>query len=577
MSLNGSLADFSVEHVLRLLELSAQTGTLRLRIDGRSSTVEVTAGTPTSARHDRERGVAALGAILSLRSGTFAFRPGATRAADLAGSLAELLERSRTVAGELATIRADIADDRVRFTLSERATSGGAFTIASDELRVLLTVDGRRDVAAIAAHCGYGRLETLRHLHRLLREGLVAKAAPGEAAVAVTTSEPVRKPRRRPKASIVAAAPEPEPAEPLAATPAMEPPPSVEEVSRELDVRLAALLEAQPPDAAPAAEERAAVPEERPAAAASEPLVVVTPTAEPAAVEGAGRTVKFELHYLPAGVAPPVLEIERPATPAPKRRSLFALFGTWRRAREPHAEAAPLDVPTPAQLAALANELYLEYRRLAEAQRELAGRGGATFAEGIAARLQRLYLAHPIGRRLPLRDDLIDVVALRGDDVAPIAVLPYLAALVQQLRADAAAAWGRDEAERVYREIVARTFGVAPTVGPTEILRRSAAPLRARLVVRSGGSGSFDLGPRTYVIGRSSSCDVVLPDPSVSGRHAKLTPGLDGFRIADLGSTNGTLVNGQPLTGELPLRGGEVLRLGDALLLYERLADEPGR
>lgn len=94
---------------------------------------------------------------------------------------------------------------------------------------------------------------------------------------------------------------------------------------------------------------------------------------------------------------------------------------------------------------------------------------------------------------------------------------------------------------------------------------------RARVTVTKGGSGTYELEAREYVVGRSTSVDIVLADPSVSGHHAKLAPNGDAFALSDLGSTNGTTVDGQPVTGERVLRGGETIGIGDARMRYERL------
>lgn len=95
---------------------------------------------------------------------------------------------------------------------------------------------------------------------------------------------------------------------------------------------------------------------------------------------------------------------------------------------------------------------------------------------------------------------------------------------------------------------------------------------KARLARKSGGSGGpWDLLPREYEIGRSSSADIVIPDPSVSGHHCKLVPHGDGFAIRDLGSTNGTKVNGKAISGDHGLRGGETITLGEVTLGYERI------
>ena len=47
---------------------------------------------------------------------------------------------------------------------------------------------------------------------------------------------------------------------------------------------------------------------------------------------------------------------------------------------------------------------------------------------------------------------------------------------------------------------------------------------------------------RTYIIGRSRTCDIQVEDPTVSGRHAELIVMDDAIHLADLGSTNGTFI-----------------------------------
>lgn len=117
----------------------------------------------------------------------------------------------------------------------------------------------------------------------------------------------------------------------------------------------------------------------------------------------------------------------------------------------------------------------------------------------------------------------------------------------------------------------------APTVAMNVPREDATAPtiripkLRARVTVTKGGSGTHELEAREYVIGRSTHADVVLADPSVSGQHAKLAPHGDAFALSDLGSTNGTSVDGRAVQGEYVLRGGETIGIGDARLRYECL------
>jgi hypothetical protein len=77
------------------------------------------------------------------------------------------------------------------------------------------------------------------------------------------------------------------------------------------------------------------------------------------------------------------------------------------------------------------------------------------------------------------------------------------------------------------------------------------------------------IGRTGAVIGRSRDCDVVLADSNVSRRHAEIAPRDGGWSIADLGSTNGVLVDGRRVQGSAPLRGGERIELGTAELRFE--------
>jgi pSer/pThr/pTyr-binding forkhead associated (FHA) protein len=70
------------------------------------------------------------------------------------------------------------------------------------------------------------------------------------------------------------------------------------------------------------------------------------------------------------------------------------------------------------------------------------------------------------------------------------------------------------------------------------------------------------LGPGKYLIGRSSSCNVVLDAPLVSRRHAVLDVDVDRAAIADLSSRNGVFVNGVRVRGTRVLHDGDTISLG---------------
>ena len=77
----------------------------------------------------------------------------------------------------------------------------------------------------------------------------------------------------------------------------------------------------------------------------------------------------------------------------------------------------------------------------------------------------------------------------------------------------------------------------------------------------------FELAKSEIVIGRDEGVDIVIPTPAVSRRHARLMMDKDGYTIEDLGSSNGTFVNGDRLIGRHTLRNGDQIRLGQAITL----------
>jgi diguanylate cyclase (GGDEF)-like protein len=77
----------------------------------------------------------------------------------------------------------------------------------------------------------------------------------------------------------------------------------------------------------------------------------------------------------------------------------------------------------------------------------------------------------------------------------------------------------------------------------------------------------YPLGELEAVIGRGTDCDVHIDDHSVSRRHARVLPVADGHVAIDLESTNGTFVNGEPVTRH-PLKDGDYLRVGNCIYRY---------
>jgi len=75
-------------------------------------------------------------------------------------------------------------------------------------------------------------------------------------------------------------------------------------------------------------------------------------------------------------------------------------------------------------------------------------------------------------------------------------------------------------------------------------------------------------------IGRADYNDLVLNDESVSGQHAKLTRREGIWILVDLGSTNGTMVDGERIAEDTPLAPGCFVRFGDVQLVFEPTDDD---
>ncbi|PJF29878.1 MAG: hypothetical protein CUN52_06105 [Phototrophicales bacterium] len=90
-----------------------------------------------------------------------------------------------------------------------------------------------------------------------------------------------------------------------------------------------------------------------------------------------------------------------------------------------------------------------------------------------------------------------------------------------------------------------------------------------RLIVRRGPQPNqvFELNKDSITLGRDITNDITINDPEVSRHHLRLTRGADGYTIEDLGSTNGTFINGQRLTGSRPLNRGDMIGLGETVTL----------
>lgn len=203
--------------------------------------------------------------------------------------------------------------------------------------------------------------------------------------------------------------------------------------------------------------------------------------------------------------------------------------------------------------------------------------------EGTMSRFFRSGLS-PVefGRKLVREMDASRTVGVDGRTIVPnsfeFQVSPadeeHLADLFGTLRrelADAAREHARDE-----------SYGF---VGPIEVsievaegMRPGLLTVHARFAEGEGGSpaGSLllptgdrvPLGEYVVSVGRQSTCTIVLADPNVSRHHAEVRPYADGYAVFDLGSTNGTKVNGTKIAEQV-LHDGDEVTFGNTVVHYQ--------
>lgn len=272
-----------------------------------------------------------------------------------------------------------------------------------------------------------------------------------------------------------------------------------------------------------------------------------------------------------------------PAAPGPNTMRLRSVAGLLKplvpdetttvvRASEPQdvslGPAVPRLAPTPdplwsaTHLASLVNALLYGYVGTDEDERT------KELASGIASASMNVTAAGapPLHARGSL-----DVAAIERAGSGAAWLVPVFHEMIRRLfEADDAVQEG-NHARRVLLAAVERTLGADAALARDALRVVGIGPrLRARLSIERGSDeGPFELDEREHKIGRSAANDVRIDHGSVSRRHARIIPRSGRFVITDVGSTAGTRVEGDPLTGERVLRGGESIALGDVLVRFD--------
>jgi predicted component of type VI protein secretion system len=96
---------------------------------------------------------------------------------------------------------------------------------------------------------------------------------------------------------------------------------------------------------------------------------------------------------------------------------------------------------------------------------------------------------------------------------------------------------------------------------------RAAARVQTALLLHEGKR--LVVGPAGVTLGRSRQCDIVVNDENVSRQHAEIRPRGGSWVLSDLGSTNGSSVNGRRINGPEVLKRGDQIELGTSVITFE--------
>ncbi|MEO5724643.1 MAG: DUF3662 and FHA domain-containing protein [Ilumatobacteraceae bacterium] len=211
-------------------------------------------------------------------------------------------------------------------------------------------------------------------------------------------------------------------------------------------------------------------------------------------------------------------------------------------------------------------------------------RGLERMVEGVFSRGSRSSVRPvELGRRLLREMDDHRSVDVRGRRIAPNQFRFQLNARDHAAFADIDEALVTELAEtaREYARSEHYHF-MGPVIIELDVdnsLKSGRFTVESRMKESGGGVGAgalvlpsgerVPLGDHVITIGRLPECSIPVNDPNVSRRHTEVRPSGSGFMLVDLGSTNGTKVNGMRVAGEHLLTDGDIVSVGSTHLRFE--------
>lgn len=186
-----------------------------------------------------------------------------------------------------------------------------------------------------------------------------------------------------------------------------------------------------------------------------------------------------------------------------------------------------------------------------------------------------------IGRRLTREMDIGRSIDVRGRTVVPNHFTVLISAEDHAALAEIADSLTRELADAAREHARAEGYSFLGPVGvelQAGAVRTGTCQVEARLRQGQGGSGAgslvlptgdrISLGERVLTIGRDNQSSIVLSDPNVSRHHAEIRPAGAGWVLVDLGSTNGSRVDGVRVSIH-PLQDGNEISFGTTRMWFE--------